>query len=131
MHMSPRNLLCLSLALLPFLVASVRAAPKYPSELADIVAVYPGAEVVMAAREGARIQVGLGFKTPEPEDKIMDFYKEALNGEGWETTAEMAMGPMSTAVFAKDGAELAVVLVLDEKDREKAAMINLSLDLKE
>jgi phosphoribosylformimino-5-aminoimidazole carboxamide ribonucleotide (ProFAR) isomerase len=57
----------------------------------------------------------VAVQTPDPMDKITDFYKSQLASKGWKIESTMTMAQMNSFIATKEGHKLVISITTDGK----------------
>jgi hypothetical protein len=99
------------------------AQADYHKDLAEIVAVYPGANVL--ASNETEVEINAILMCQDDPKKVIEYYLENVQANGWKKTEKTAIGNTTAIKFAKDGKELLVAVT----SMGGPCQISLALDL--
>jgi len=82
------------------------AGVDFPAEMKRVLPVYPGATVlaVMNVQNGPQVVM----ETGDASDKVITFYRQAMEEKGWTPVADMKQQNVLVVIFSKGGQMLQV-----------------------
>jgi hypothetical protein len=89
---------------------------KVPDDYPKDVPIYNPAKVVMSQSASDKNARNLMLESPDASDKIVDFYKKGLEGNGWKTESTMATAQLTMLTATKDKREV-VLQITDAGDK--------------
>jgi len=100
---------------------------KLPDDYPKDVPTYSPAKVVMSQSASEKNARNLMLESPDPLDKIVDFYKKGLDSNGWKTESTVTTGQLTMLTATKDhrglslqitdnGGKRGVVQILSDKN---------------
>lgn len=89
---------------------------KVPADYPKDVPVYNPAKVVMSQSASEKNTRNLMMESPDAADKIVDFYKKGLEGNGWKTEASVATAQLTILTATKEHKQV-MLQITDSGDK--------------
>jgi hypothetical protein len=95
---------------------------KMPDDYPKDVPVYEGTKVILTQSASEKHMHQLVLESADPVDKIADYYKKGLDGNGWKIDGTMNMGGMNMVTASKENRQV-IVQISDSKDKRSISQI--------
>ena len=93
---------------------------KVPDDYPKDVPIYSPSKVVMSQSVSDKNARNLMLESPDASDKIVDFYKKGLDGNGWKTESTMATAQLTILTATKEQRE--VMLQITDSGAKRGIM---------
>ncbi len=95
---------------------------KVPDDYPKDVPLYEGTKVIMSNSASEKHARHLILESKDPADKIADYYKKALDANGWKIEGTMKMGELNMFTASKDNRQL-VVQISNSNDKRTISQV--------
>lgn len=92
-----------------------------PEEIRNVVPIYEGAKAVQSMKLEGAVQVVFELQTSPKE--VITFYKNTMQGKGWNVVMQMEMERASMINLSKDNTNLMLNATADQKEKTMLQII--------